>query len=1434
MQMLSQPHQFANPRPIRSIILGLQHPQLSPPPLLFVRPSVTLYSYSQQDSLKRKRTISWKGEDEIGAIHPTEIRASISLSSEVELNTTSALANYATEAGRQNYVDTAKSLNTSKVRPGGQVLGGERTERAVCCHGDRTAGPRMRLDGRESPVLLLVAPATSPAGWRGCVQRATESNMEEEEFSKVPRTISPVSKMSCYVLLLNVLIVVGIMVVVYMRCSSWIKIHQDDVLTMVRQVRVAVLVAVTMVTICLGVTNSSSPVRVRQVATWRGGSSTVALTSTHNKQNKPDSQISVGLLVPYTNFGVREYIRAINNAVGSLYKSRGPKLDSLKKYHFNQNNVYSDMMQLTPSPTVSITYITVTGVTLTGINGITSVTVAGVNWIPCVIVAGVNGITCVTVTCINGFTCVTFTGVNAFTCVTLTVTCINGFTCVTVTGVNGFTCVTLSSDNGITCVIVSGDNGFTCVTFTGVNVIACVTVTGDNGITCFTVTGVNGITCVTFTCINGITCVTVTGVNGFTCVTFTGVNGITCVTVTGVNEFTCVTFTGVNGFTCVTFTGVNGLTCVTFTGVNGFTCVTFTGVNGFTCVTFTGVNGITCVTGVNGFSCVTFAGVNGITCVTGVNGFTCVTFTGVNGFTCVTVTCINGIACVTVSGVNEITCVTGVNGFTCVTFTGVNVIACVTVSGVNEITCVTGVNGFTCVTFTGVNGITCVTFTGVNGFTGVSGTGIGKNELEEVNPHLRGGGVENHLGKTTPGSPDRDSNLDLPVVSSRAQHDKRHFTVVMELRARGPLGSYETLHGHPPVKDYGTVSGELHRETHWRVVVQRSCTEPILLEGRIFLTGIDKLYLPPKTPLTNTLAPLTRSQPAREDCRSVNKQSASYKMSLIDISSCLQPPAPQWSGPQFQVPVWRIASGDNRGKSGRRAKGMFQYLIRCKIDCPASVGVYPIRVCRILGLLLPLTDMQPASELGPSPILDSLCKEFLSVNVSAILYLMNYEKYGRSTASAQYFLQLAGYLGIPVIAWNADNSGLERNTLSKKKLPSIITPELALQEQQCYLYLAVSPSSPPLSYVRMHRTVKHHVAGTVKRTVPYKDFRIFFINWLMATEGVLQFRSAYTRAATDAVILKTNGRSHNKCYGRRLLSPPKAVFPGPSTVTSAHGENLMGMISTGCVLRVSRFQVEEEGLVTESRLQFSLALMPSLGVVDQGRGDRNRERALSYGTFSRYSVVPKSFSISSLLVVPQSFCISSLLVAPQRFYISSLLVTPQSFSISSMLVTPQSFSISSLLVAPQSFSISSLLVVLQNLCISSLPVVPQSFCISSLLVVPTEFLYLLTASGATEFLYLLAASGATKFLYFLASSGATEFLYLLTASGATEFLYLLAASGATEFLYLLTASGATEFLYLLAASNAQSFSISWLLVAPQSFYISSLPVTPRVSQSPHC
>nr|CAD7257251.1 unnamed protein product [Timema shepardi] len=43
--------------------------------------------------------------------------------------------------------------------------------------------------------------------------------------------------------------------------------------------------------------------------------------------------------------------------------------------------------------------------------------------------------------------------------------------------------------------------------------------------------------------------------------------------------------------------------------------------------------------------------------------------------------------------------------------------------------------------------------------------------LEEVNLYLRGWRVENHLGKTGPSSPERDSNLDLPVLGSLTQQE---------------------------------------------------------------------------------------------------------------------------------------------------------------------------------------------------------------------------------------------------------------------------------------------------------------------------------------------------------------------------------------------------------------------------------------------------------------------------------------------------------------------------------------------------------------------------------------------------------------------------------------------------------------------------------------
>nr|CAD7199060.1 unnamed protein product [Timema douglasi] len=50
-------------------------------------------------------------------------------------------------------------------------------------------------------------------------------------------------------------------------------------------------------------------------------------------------------------------------------------------------------------------------------------------------------------------------------------------------------------------------------------------------------------------------------------------------------------------------------------------------------------------------------------------------------------------------------------------------------------------------------------------------TELGNLNLEEANLHLRGGRVEKLLGKTTLSSSDQDSNLDLPILGSLAQHE---------------------------------------------------------------------------------------------------------------------------------------------------------------------------------------------------------------------------------------------------------------------------------------------------------------------------------------------------------------------------------------------------------------------------------------------------------------------------------------------------------------------------------------------------------------------------------------------------------------------------------------------------------------------------------------
>ena len=75
-------------------------------------------------------------------------------------------------------------------------------------------------------------------------------------------------------------------------------------------------------------------------------------------------------------------------------------------------------------------------------------------------------------------------------------------------------------------------------------------------------------------------------------------------------------------------------------------------------------------------------------------------------------------------------------------------------------------------------------------------------------------------------------------------------------------------------------------------------------------------------------------------------------------------------------------------------------------------------------------------------ITDLLCQHLSNGSV-AIIYFTNTEKFGRSTAASQYFLQMAGFLGIPVIAWNADNAGLESVSTSSSTFRSSKNPDKA-------------------------------------------------------------------------------------------------------------------------------------------------------------------------------------------------------------------------------------------------------------------------------------------------------------------------------------------------------------------------------------------------------
>lgn len=99
--------------------------------------------------------------------------------------------------------------------------------------------------------------------------------------------------------------------------------------------------------------SGSSGIQVGGPKRISGGEKTRHQTTEHHK--KPEEQteqhFNIGLIVPHTNFGKREYQRAIGSAVQSLQKMRETKLPFLRDVDFSGKNVHFDMILLTPSPT---------------------------------------------------------------------------------------------------------------------------------------------------------------------------------------------------------------------------------------------------------------------------------------------------------------------------------------------------------------------------------------------------------------------------------------------------------------------------------------------------------------------------------------------------------------------------------------------------------------------------------------------------------------------------------------------------------------------------------------------------------------------------------------------------------------------------------------------------------------------------------------------------------------------------------------------------------------------------------------------------------------------------------------------------------------------------------------------------------------------------
>nr|CAD7265639.1 unnamed protein product [Timema shepardi] len=354
---------------------------------------------------------------------------------------------------------------------------------------------------------------------------------------------------------------------------------------------------------------------------------------------------------------------------------------------------------------------------------------------------------------------------------------------------------------------------------------------------------------------------------------------------------------------------------------------------------------------------------------------------------------------------------------------------------------------------------------------------IGKVELEEVNPHLRGGRVENHLGKTTPSSPDRDSNLDLLVLSSRAQHDMH----VSQLCHRGGSG----------LSDYD-------KYRRWRV-------------------GISEMFV---------FWDLNRSFVKIDTVSILSGLMEDRTISVIfkNHVTCWLPL------PKIRLPRVLLLVSFNTGDKGSKKQGK-------------RSTMYTRMSSNIKGQFTLASTLSWDDRGGRGTDV------FLSLSersVGASAWIRRAHRHLKSTwlPTLRYSIatQVCGHQKYPPTSGCSVNCHVH---------------EPALREQQCSVFLAVSPSSPHPSYACMRTTFKHHAAGTVKLT---KTLATILAQVLIRVilgfvpSNVLFFQEAFITHVTFVRTLFRVGGATMNCEHMFRLEAPAASFAVVSVLAGVHLE----------------------------------------------------------------------------------------------------------------------------------------------------------------------------------------------------------------------------------------------------------------------------------------